>query len=55
MKGVFLTIIAVLLFTGSSTLSAQKTVYVDKHFQWTTDKEKAVELLTKMERWKENW
>lgn len=43
MKGVFLTIIAVLLFTGSSTLSAQKIVYVDKHFQWTTDKEKAVE------------
>lgn len=43
MKGLFLTIVTVLLFTDSSMLSAQKTVYVDKHFQWTTDKEKAVE------------
>lgn len=42
MKGTILTI-AALLFIGSSTLSAQKTVYLDNHFRWITDKEKAVE------------
>lgn len=42
MKGTVLAIAAALLFIGS-TLSAQKTVYLDKYANWVTDKEKAVE------------
>lgn len=42
MKGTVLAITAALLLIGS-TLSAQKTVYLDKRAEWITDKEKAVE------------
>lgn len=41
MKGKVVTIAA--LLSASSALFAQETVYLDKTFQWTTDKEKAVE------------